>query len=307
MSTWNSAGDTATRLFVPFGIGADREKSPWWDLGGQMTSGGQAEKDEQARKANLYQQSASAGGFADQGQAGYAQLGGEAAAQRAYLQRVAGGQDSVSAEQLRQGMLQGVAAQRSMAAGAAPQDAAGAARTAAIQSSRLTSGLAGQQAVAGLQERQNAQQALANMILQQRQQDLQASLQSRSNAITGYGANNAGTPEKTEGQKVGPVVQSVFSAMSDRRLKKNIKSGDEAATRATKALKSYIFEYKNPKHGKGSRPGVMAQDLEKAGLGHAVIETSEGKAIHGGHLAASNTAMLAALERRVAKVEGARK
>ncbi len=305
--TWNGWGDTATRLFVPFGIGADRENSPWWDLGGQLTSGGQAEKDEQARKANLYQQSAAAGGFAGQGQAGFGQLGGEASAQRDYLRRLASGQDSVSAEQLRQGVQQGIAAQRSLAAGAAPQDAASAARTAAIQSARLTSGMAGQQALAGLQERQSAQQALSNMILQQRQQELQAALQSRQNAITGYGANNAGTPEKTEGQKVGPVIQSVASAISDRRLKKDIKGGDGDANAALKELRAYVFRYKDEKHGKGARVGVMAQDLERAGLRHAVIETPEGKAIHGGHLAASNTAMLAALERRVAKVEGARK
>jgi hypothetical protein len=303
MSTWNGWGDTATRLFVPFGIGADRENSPWWDLGGQLTSGGQAQEDERKRKELLYQQSAAAGGFADQNQQSYGQLGQQGQGALAGLQALANGQNSVSAEQLRQALGRNQAQQMSIAAGAAPQDAAGAGRTAAIQSGRLGAGLAGQQAIAGLQERNQAQQQYAQLLQGLRGQDLNAALGSRQTATTGYGANNAGTPEKTEGQKVGPVIQSVFSAMSDRRLKKNIKDGDAASSAALKGLRSYVYEYKDGKHGKGARPGIMAQDLERAGLGHAVIDTPEGKAVHGAHLATANTAMLAALGRRVAKIE----
>lgn len=301
----NSWSDTAKRLFIPFGIGSDRENSPWWDPGGQLTSGGQAEKDERERKKLLYEQSAAAGGFADTAQRGYSQLGGEASAQRDYLRRLAGGQDSVSAEQLRQGLQQNLAAQQSIAAGASMRDAPGAGRTAAIQSARLGAGMAGQQALAGLQERQLAQQSLSNMIMQQRGQDLNAALGSRQTATQGYGANNAGTPEKTEGQKVGPAIQAMFSAMgmSDRRLKKDIRDGEDDVNKAIEGVRAYVFKYKDKKYGKGKQTGIMAQDLERAGLGHAVIDTPEGKAVHGAKLATANTAMIAALGKRLAKVE----
>jgi hypothetical protein len=33
---WNDWGDTANRLFVPFGAGADNSKAPLWDIGGQF-------------------------------------------------------------------------------------------------------------------------------------------------------------------------------------------------------------------------------------------------------------------------------
>ncbi len=100
-----------------------------------------------------------------------------------YLRQLASGQHSVSGEQLRQSLGQNQAQQMSMAAGASPQNQAMAARTAAIQSARLGSGLAGQQAVAGLQERNQAQMALSNQLLQQRGQDVNA-------AIGGYNASN---------------------------------------------------------------------------------------------------------------------
>jgi hypothetical protein len=304
MPSWNGWKDTMQRLFVPGGGGSDPNKSPWWDPGGKMQQdpGADAEK---RRKELLYDQSSQAGSFADRSEEGFNRMGAESQASRDYLRRVASGQDSVSAEQLRQGLQQNLAGQRSMAAGASPQNSAMAARTAAMQSARLGSGLAGQQAVAGLQERQGAQKALADMIMQQRQQDLQASLGSRGNAIQGYGAGNAGTPEKSNVEKYGGAIMGGLGAiMSDRRLKEDIKGGDKAANAALEGLRSYTYKYKDEKHGKGERLGIMAQDLEKAGLKHAVIETPEGKAVHGGHLAASNTAMVAALARRVKRLEG---
>ena len=109
-----------------------------------------------------------------------------------FLRRLASGQDSVSAEQLRQGNQQSLAQQQSIAAGASPQDASMSARTAAIQSGRLSSGLAGQQAVAGLQERNQAQSALAQLLLQKRQQDLQGTLGGYGAVNQGYGTSNQG-------------------------------------------------------------------------------------------------------------------
>ncbi|MGE5802943.1 MAG: hypothetical protein ACM358_11875 [Gemmatimonadota bacterium] len=166
---------------------------------------------ERMRKAMLAQQAGAAGGFADTAQQGYGQLGGEAAAQRDYLGRLSRGEDSVSAEQLRQSLQQNQAAQMSMAASASPQNAASTARLAAILASRQASGMSGAAAIAGLQERQAAHQALANMIMQQRGQDLNAALGSRQTAVSGYGAGMQGQPEKSWLEKYGPVIRDAAS------------------------------------------------------------------------------------------------
>ena len=270
---------------------------------------------ERQRKALLYGQAQAAGGFADTAQQGYGQLGNEAAAQRGFLQALASGQNSISAEQLRQGLQQNLAAQQSMAASASPMNAAMAARTAAIQSARLGAGLSGQQALAGLQERQMAQQALANMILQQRGQDLQAALGSRGNALQGYGAANAGAPEKSWIEKYGPAITGALgtaasfskggAAASDRRLKTDIKDGDDEANEAAAKLpRAWVFKYKDQRFGEGKQLGTMAQDLERAGLGHTVMDTPGGKVVHGAKLATANTAMIAAMSRRLERLEG---
>lgn len=259
---------------------------------------------------NLNNQGGMSSVFADQGQQGYGAMTEEAKQARDYLRQLASGQNSVSAEQLRQGNQQAMSAQRSMAASASPQNSAMAARTAAQNMGRINMGLAGQQAVAGLAERNAAQQGLANMIMQQRGQDLQAALGSRQNAIGAFNnvANNTGTntDDKRLEQKVG-MTTGLFSSLgqlfSDRRLKTDVRDGDDEARRALDGLRAYTFNYKNQKHGAGKQVGVMAQDLEKAGLGHVVMDTPEGKAVDGGKLAAANTALLSSLAKRVGKLE----
>lgn len=164
---------------------------------------------ERMRKAMLAKQAAAAGGFADTAQAGFGQLGAEAGVQRDYLGRLSRGEDSISAEQLRQGLQRNQADQISMAAGASPANTAGAARLGAILASRQASAMSGSAALAGLQERQMAHQALANMIMQQRGQDLNAALGSRQTAVQGYGAGQQGAPEKNWLEKYGPVIRDV--------------------------------------------------------------------------------------------------
>jgi hypothetical protein len=259
---------------------------------------------------NLNNQGGMSSVFADQGQQGYGAMTQESQQARDYLRKLASGQESLSAEQLRQGNQQAMSAQRSMAASASPQNSAMAARTAAQNMGRINMGLAGQQATAGIQERQAAQQALANMIMQQRGQDLPAALGSRQNAIGAFNnvANNPGTntDDTRLDQKVGATTglfSSVAQLFSDRRLKTDVRDGDGAARRALDGLRAYTFNYKNQEHGAGKQVGVMAQDLEKAGLGHTVMNTPEGKAVHGGKLAAANTALLSSLARRVGKLE----
>lgn len=261
---------------------------------------------ERQRKQLLYQQAGAAGGFADQQQGAFVGNQQQAQANIAALQAQANGGSSVSAEQLRQGLQQNLAAQRSLAAGAAPQNAAGAARTAAIQSARLGAGMAGQQAIAGLQERNQAQQALTGAIQGYGQQALSATQGARGQAIQGYGAGNAGTPEKSWIEKYGPAISSAagLAAKSDRRAKTDIEPGDDKATKMLDGLRAFSYRYKNAKEdGDGEQLGVMAQDLERAGLKQAVIDTPGGKYLNGGKLAGANTAMIAALHRRLAKVE----
>lgn len=265
--------------------------------------------DEDIRKKKLSQQSLLAGRFANDAQRNYTEQTARGYQALRALQRQASGQDSISAEQLRQGLQQNLAAQRSLAAGASPRNSALAARTAAIQSGRLGAGLAGQQALAGLQERQQAEQQYAQLLQGLRSQDLNAALTSRGQALGGYGAANAGPQPKSFIEEYGPAIQGIASAYassrSDRRAKTDIKDGSEAADEAIRALDSYTYRYKDEERdGKGTRLGIMAQDLEKAGLGHAVFDTPTGKMVHGAHLATANTAMISALGRRLAKLEG---
>ncbi len=252
-------------------------------------------------RANLDETGLASNQFAEYNQGGVQQLGGEASAQRDYLRRLASGQDSVSAEQLRQGLGQNLSAQQSYAAGASPQNAAMAARTGAMQMGRMGSGLSGQQALAGLQERQNANQQLTNAILQQRGQDMQGALGARQTAVGAYGG---GKPDQSWLEKNGPALAAGMAAMSDRRLKTDISDGDAKAKTALEGLKSYAYKYKNEAHGKGDQLGLMAQDMEKAGLGHAVSDTPGGKMVNGAKAALSGLALTAALARRVSRLEG---
>lgn len=257
----------------------------------------------EAKRKALEAQAASASGFAGVGEQGYGAMTAEAAANRAALQRYASGQDSLSSEQLRQGLQQNLSAQRSMAASASPQNSAMASRTAAMQMGRSSAGMSGQAAMAGIAERQAAQKALNDAIMQQRQQDAQVALGSRQNAIGGYGGT---TPQGSAADRWSGAVGSglaAYTKMSDRRLKTEIEKADEDALASIAGMQAYTYEYKDEKHGKGRQLGVMAQDLEAAGLGHTVIETSQGKAVDGAALTTANTAMIAALGRRVAELE----
>lgn len=147
---------------------------------------------EEEQRAGLMDQANRAGSFANLGEAGFGGLGMEGDQARQFLRDQATGKISLSAEQLRQGLQQQQAGFQSMAAGGAPQNAAMNARTAMLGMGRAGSAMAGNAAVAGIQERQAAQKALMDAILGQRQQDLQAALGSRQNAISGYGGITPG-------------------------------------------------------------------------------------------------------------------
>jgi hypothetical protein len=275
-------------------LGAVSGRSPS-DWAAYLTGTGQYDPTNTPR-ANLDTAGANATGFAQQAQGNYNQDTGQAQQSVNDLRAIANGQNSVSAMQLQQAAQANQAQQASMAAAASPNNAPMAARNAAMNAGRIGYGLAGQQAVAGLQERNQATSQLANFIGNLRGQDVNATLGGQGNAINAYG-QQIQNPQKTTGQQIlnaGIGVASALSAKSDRRAKTDIKDGDSDASKALEGLRSYTFAYKNEKDGKGKQVGVMAQEMRKAGLGHAVIAKA----------ATSGLALTAALARRVAKLEG---
>lgn len=296
---------------TPAGTGVDSRGKPIYAAATISDQTGEAipwQVNDSTRQALLAQQGAKAGIFANQSQDRYGQYSQQGADALAMLQARANGANSVSAMQLQQGLQQNLAAQRANAASAAPQNQAMSARTAAIQSGRLGAGLSGQQALAGMQESNQAQQQYGALLQGLRGQDLDAINGARQTAANAYGAQASGAPQKTWWEKNGPAVQAgagfIAAAASDRRLKKEVRDGTKDAEASLRGLSAHSFKYKDEKFGEGRRVGIMAQDLERAGLGHAVVNTTFGKAIHGGHLSASLAAMMPGLDARLRKLEG---
>jgi len=260
--------------------------------------------DDATRRNLLAQQGGLAGQFADQAQAGYNAYGAQGQQALSGLQAIANGQNSVSALQLQQAMQANLAQQRSLAAGAGPQNAGMAARTAALQMGRANAGLAGQQALAGMQERNQAWQQYGGLLQGLRGQDLNAAIQSRATANNSYGAAPFAPQGNNDAATLTALAAGIGAyAASDRRLKTDVKDGDAAASKASSKLPAFAFAYKDARFGKGKQLGVMAQDLERAGLGHTVVDTPGGKVVHGTKLATANTAMIAAMGRRLAELE----
>ena len=247
--------------------------------------------------------------FGDRGAGGFYRTGQDMQRLQQQLEARASGQaPSLSGEQLRQNLQRNLSSQRAAAASARPGNQAMAARNAAQQMGRLQAGLAGQQAMAGIAERQAAQAALQNLLERQRQQDLAA-------AQFGYGGIESartqrfgsltGTPTRGEGQLglLGGIVGA--AAKSDKRAKTNIRDGGRAADEFLRQLKAHTYDYKDPKDGPGTQLGIMAQDLEKSKLGKAaVIDTPQGKMVHGARLATQLAAALARVNDRVKELEG---
>jgi len=135
---------------------------------------------------------------------------------------------------------------------------------AASQSARQASASIGAQESAN--QKMAAQQASANQMAkaqgesqkQQREADKQATLLGMSQEQFGaaQGAVDQSTADMVGG--FGSALGGVASlAMSDRRLKKNIKKVGESPS----GLNIYNFEYKDKKRGTGTYQGVMADEV----------------------------------------------
>lgn len=280
-------------------------------VGGKVMDWGQAQAEEDARRAGLLEGEAGAASrFADTGQQGYRRTGREMGDLADAFRRQASGQDSFSAEQLRQSLGQQQAAQLSMAASARPGNQAMAARQAMLGMGRAGSAAAGNQALAGIQERQAANQALGQLLATQRGQDLQAAIGSRGQAITGYGglADDPTLQDRLWGLAGGALAaggQVGGAALgSDKRLKKDIKDGDDDADAFIAGLKSYSYKYRDRKWGEGKQLGVMAQDVERTPFGKQIVrDTPAGKVLDSAKLSGANTAAIARLGERLSKLE----
>lgn len=161
---------------------------------------------DQAKIDRLNGVGAGAMGFAGQTQQNYNNLTGRLDGALNDLQAQARGENSVSAMQLRQAQGTNMAQQRSMAASADPNNAAMAAFGAGNNMARLGYGLAGQQALAGLQERQQAQQAYASLLGQSRGQDLQGTLGGYNAAASVYGGGLNAQRDPTLVGQLAPLV-----------------------------------------------------------------------------------------------------
>lgn len=156
-------------------------------------------------------QAREAGSFADYSGSEAARLGIEADSQRKYMEDIARGRESVSAMQLQDSLGKNLASQQAMVAAANPASGAMAARTGMQNQARQAAGLAGDQALAGIQERQQAQQALNEMLLRQRGQDVNATVQSRGIAAGAFTPTGQPTgADKTAGLLSGAL--KIFGA-----------------------------------------------------------------------------------------------
>ena len=90
--------------------------------------------------------------------------------------------------------------------------------------------------------------------------------------------------------------------ISDKRLKKNIKSGDKDIQDMLNALKPTTFEYKG---GNGKRTGILAQDLKKTPAGsNMVVSVNDRMAVDPVQSTGPMLAALADLHKRIKSLEG---
>lgn len=252
------------------------------------------------------------------------------------LQGIASGQQQGAGE---------LAVQRQVANAQAAQQAqarmarGGNAGMANLQASRQQAGIglagAGQAQQAALSDQQAAQGQLMGTLNNGRQGDLSmasgnANLQQQNNQLmdqTQLGYNNqlnqldanelnAQTSMYNGAQQnkgaFGGLVSGVGAAMmmSDERSKTDIADGGDAIDEMLSKLVAKTYKYKDEtKYGKGSRAGIMVQDLEKSKYGKAITAEIPGTGMKGFDVAKAVSAALAAtarLDSRLRKMESAR-
>jgi hypothetical protein len=187
-------------------------------------------------------------------------------------------------------------AQQAGAMGAAGQ-MGGLQQAAALRSQEQLSAMQGQAGLAGQMGAQAQQMELAGhgMGLQHLQGQQQADLALRGqNMQLATGLTQAGVS----------AVASGAGALSDERVKQDIKPGGLAASQAVGEIEPQSWEYKPGFGPPGERVGPMAQQLERTPAGASLVSnTPHGKVVDTGGLAALATAATADQEQRLKKLE----
>jgi hypothetical protein len=209
---------------------------------------------------------------------------------------------SVSQMQFNQNIDQ--ANQQAMAMAASQRGASNPAlafRQAQLMNQQNTMAAAQQGAIMAEQERRMADDYIAKVAAGQRGVALQSAL-----------ANQQADAQKSAADKqmLGSLASGAgaMAMASDENAKTNIKDAENPANAVeafVKAIKPYMYEYKNSKHGTGEKMGVMAQDLEKSEVGKTMVD----KAPDGTKIVDTNKALgpilaaLADLNKKVEKLE----
>jgi hypothetical protein len=208
---------------------------------------------------------------------------------------------SVAEQQLRIGQSQAMQDAKALAASSRTNPQA--AMRAAIQSQNTTQAQANAQAsLLRAQEQSQARQALMSAASQIRSAD-QSSVgqatqlqlgssgaaldaqQARANIASDIYAQamsgdtqRALAREQTRAQKQANTMSAVgqgIQAASDKRLKTNVRQGDDLAEAFLESLSSKLYSYKDSPNV--DKLGVMAQDMEKSPMGkNAVVKNAEG-------------------------------
>jgi hypothetical protein len=243
---------------------------------------------------------------------GQQKTAGELAAYRAAQQ--AGAQQQAMARMARGG--DAVLAQRTAAQNMAgiSSNAAGQAQRSALDGQMAAQGMLTQ--AAGQGRGQDSQIQLANMDakLKQMGMDDQARLgylsQLTGLSIAQLQAQMGAMQGATQQQGLlGPLLsaggQVGAAAMSDERVKTDVSNAGDEIDEMLDGLVAKRYRYKNEdRHGKGSRVGFMAQDLEKSRAGRDIVfESKDGKAIDLTKAIQASLASAARLNERIRKLE----
>lgn len=250
------------------------------------------------------------------------------------LARIASGQQQGAGElAVQRQAAQANAAQQAQARMARGANSALAFRNAANNTASIGINAAGQGQQAALSDQQAAQGQLANALNAGRGMDVNIAGQNASNALQANGQNNqmytgmlgtlgqmdanqlqAQMAAYNQSQQNKGIAGGLLNAggqlgaaaiMSDERLKTDISDAGSEIDEMLDRLYAKRYSYKDEKYGKGSRAGIMAQDLAASKAGRdVVVETPDGLGVDRDKALSATLAATARLNSRLREVEG---
>lgn len=133
----------------------------------------------------------------------------------------------------------------------------------------------------------------------------------QAQAGSNFGTVQQGTANQTAqnqqqiiGAGLGALGAAGAGALSDKNAKKDVSSADSEIKKWLDELSAKNYKYKQEKHGKGKKTGVMAQDLEKSPIGKSMVEnTEDGKMVDFGKGLGAMLASLASINKRLNQLE----